>query len=135
MELFVGNLDPETTEYQLREFFKGFDKQATFKIVMLEEADSNEGFVYGLITIESDRLAKKAMKKLNYKRLNERLILIREFQYRASQNDKRALNWRMKEWLERERRGRERRKNRKVTRNPEDYEIIADSDYFRKHNF
>jgi len=135
MELFVGNLDPETTEHQLREYFKGFDKQATFKIVSLEEIDHDEGLIYGLITIESDRLAKKAIKKLNYKRFRNRLVVIREFHYRASQNDKRALNWRMVEWLNKERRGRERRKNRKVIKNAEDYEIVGNADYLRMHNW
>jgi len=80
-------------------------------------------------------LAKKAIKKLNYKRFKNRLIVIREFHYRASQNDKRALNWRMVEWLNKERRGRERRKNRKVIKNAEDYEIVGDADYLRMHNW
>ncbi len=136
MELFIGNLDPETTELHLRTLFKGFDKQATFKIVSLEEIEGEEDLIYGLITIESSRLAKKAIKKLSFKKLNDRLVIIREFHYRASQNDKRALNWRMKHWQERERRARERRKNRKVTKNLEDYEIISDTaGYATKHRW
>lgn len=134
MELFIGNLDPETTEGQLRTLFKGFDKQAVFRIIMLETSEDEEIFIYGLVIIESDRLAKKAIKKLNYKKLNDKPVLIREFQYRASQNDKRALNWRMKQWQAQERRSRERRKNRKVMKNLDDYEITGIADYAKKYD-
>lgn len=135
MELFIGNLDLETTELQLRTLFKGFNKQATFRIVSLEEIEGEEYFIYGMVTIESKRLAKKAIKKLNFKKLNGRLVIIREFHYRACQNDKRALNWRMKQWQEKERRARERRKNRKVTKNLEDYEIVSGTGYVTKYGW
>ena len=137
MKLFIGNLSQQVTEFDLRDFFKGFDKQATFKIVHMQEmvqGDGEEDLVYGLVSIESERLARKAIKKLNYKKLNHRVIIVREFQHRASQNDKRALNWRMQQWIDDERRGRERRKSRKIVQNLEDIQVTGNKNFSRKYD-
>jgi len=134
VELFIGNLEMEVSEGDLRLLFKGYDKQATFKIVRMEGEEGVGSLVYGIVSIESERLAKKAIKKLNYKKVRDHMVIIREFHYRASQNDKRALNWRMKGWENEERRGIERRLKRKAVKNLDDYEVSGLSGFSRKYN-
>ena len=119
MEVFVENLTSRVNEKELRRFFKGYDKQATFQISKLI---FNAGTLYyGIVDIKSDRIALKAIKKLNHKVLDGRHVILREFQYRAGNNDRRALNWRSRVWESIERRANERRqKNKKVrSREPE----------------
>jgi len=132
VELFIGNLESKVSEGDLRLFFKGYDKQATFKIIRMEGGEGVYDLVYGIVTIKSSRLGKKAIKKLNYTKLHSNLVIIREFHYRASQNDKRALTWRMKGWENEERRNRERRQKRKLVKNLDDYEISGLSGFPRK---
>lgn len=107
MEIYVGNISVSTSREQLQDFFKGFDKQATFKIKRVK--GKHELFVFGLVSIPSERQAKKAIKRLHMKRLEGRIIVVREYLYRASQNDQRGLNWRNKKWMTVERRNNERR--------------------------
>ena len=134
MELFIGNLEMAVSEHDLRLLFKGYDKRTTFKIIRMEGEDGVADLVYGIVSIDSDRLAKKAIKKLNYKKIHGHMVVIREFHHRASQNDKRALNWRMKGWENEERRSRERRLKRKVVKNLDDYEISGLSGFSRKYS-
>lgn len=111
MEIFVGNLGSHVSEKELQRFFKGYDKQATFQIFKLI---CNDGAIYyGLVDIESDKLALKAINKLNHKPLDGRHVILREFQYRAGNNERRALNWRTLAWERVERRAEERRQQRK----------------------
>ncbi len=134
MDLFIGNLEMAVSEGDLRLLFKGYEKRTTFKIIRMEgDEEGGSNLVYGIVSIDSDRLAKKAIKKLNYKKIHGRMVIIREFHYRASQNDKRALNWRMKGWENEERRGRERRQKRKAVKNLDDYEISGMSGFSRKY--
>lgn len=135
MEIFVGNLDEKISEPQLRLFFKGYDKQAKFKLVHLKEelpGGREDTLVYGVVSIPSERLAKKALKKLNFKKLNNKPVIVREFQFRASQNDQRALNWRLKEWLKDERRGKDRRRKLKEVKSLDDLEVTGFEQLSRK---
>jgi len=122
------------SEGDLRLLFKGYDKRTTFKIIRMEGEEGAGNLVYGIVSIDSDRLAKKAIKKLNYKKIHGRMVVIREFHHRASQNDKRALNWRMKGWENEERRGRERRQKRNAVKNLDDYQITGMSGFSRKNS-
>jgi RNA recognition motif-containing protein len=111
MEIFVGNLTSHVTERELQRFFKGYDKQATFQVFKLI---CNDGALYyGLADIELDKVALKALRKLNHKLLDGRPAILREFQYRAGNNDRRALNWRTLPWNKVERRMNERRQKYK----------------------
>ena len=111
MEIFVGNLSSHATESELQRFFKGYGKQATFKVHKLT---CNGGpLYYGLADIEPEKAALKAMKKLNHKPLDGRHVILREFHYRAGNNDRRALNWRTVIWEKIERRTNERRQKHK----------------------
>ena len=117
MEVFVGNLTSHVTERELRRFFKGYDKRATFQISKLICNASTS--YYAMVDIESDKVALKAIKKLNNKLLDGRHLILREFQYRAGNNDRRALNWRTLVWDKLERRTNERRQKHKKADNKE----------------
>ena len=119
MEIYVGNLAANVTEKELRNFFKGFEKKAAFKI---QKLISKEGSLYyAKVDIDSDKVASKAIRKLHCRKLHGRPAIVREFQYRAGNNDRRALNWRTQPWIQLERRLDERRKRFKLAnrRDPE----------------
>jgi len=110
MEIFVGNIPRNTTVVDLKKFFKGFDKQATFEVKRLK--GRFDVVTFGLVTIHSERLATKAIKRLHLKKLNGKPVVVREFTYRAGGNDRRQLGWRKKLWLGEERRQTDRRDSR-----------------------
>lgn len=109
MELFVGPIESGDTIDDLKRLFKGFEKKASFQIVKLLQ--STEPLYFGLVEIDSDRLARKALKKLTAARINGRRVCVREYQHRSGGNERRALNWRDKPWHHNERRLGERRKS------------------------
>lgn len=117
MEIFVGKLVPNATVKELRQFFIGYGKSADIKINKL--ICKQGSLHYALVNIESDKIAQKAIRKLHRKRLNGRPVVVREFKYRAANNDRRALNWRMAVWTQLERRLLERRKQYKLVRKHE----------------
>lgn len=111
MDLYVGNISARIRSSDLKGFFKGFDKNARFDVVRLKgEYDT---VIFGYVVIPSERLALKAIRKLNLKMLGDRRVIVREFQHRAAGNDRRAVAWRMKPWERSERRGDDRRVQRK----------------------
>ena len=112
MELFIGNLSADTRQHQLQKFLGSYGKQAELSLRKLKFDTSV--YYYAHVEIESERLALKAIKKLHGKRLNGKPVLIREFEYRASSNDRRSLNWRNVIWNNIERRLTERRHRSKV---------------------
>ena len=107
MEVFVGNISRTTSVIDLKRFFKGFDKKATFEVKRMK---GKRGIVvFGIVTFQSERLANKAIKKLHQQKLNGRPAVVREYLHRAGGNDRRQLGWRKKLWLGEERRQTERR--------------------------
>lgn len=107
MDIYVGKLPDSTSVIELKIFFKGFDKQASFEVKRMKGKLGR--LTYGLVSIPSDRLAKKAIKKLHMKKFMGKLVAVREFSYRVSNNDRRELGWRSKMWLGEERRKLDRR--------------------------
>ena len=118
MKLYVGPL-PETAAYRaLKSFFKGYEKNISIQIRQLTH-DDDETITYAFVTVTTDRIGKKAIKKLNGTMLKGKPVLVREFVTRASSNDRRSLSWRMKPWKFFNRRHIDRRKKR-VTKLLED---------------
>lgn len=111
MDIFVGNIPANTTVVDLKKFFKGFDKKAVFEIKRLN--GKHDLVTFGLVTIYSDRLANKAIKRLHMKKLRGKPVIVREFTHRAGGNERRQLGWRNKLWLGEERRQSDRRSVRK----------------------
>jgi len=121
MELFVGNLSADTRELELRKFFGRYAKHA--KISLRKLKFDYSAYYYAQVEIEPDKLALKAIKKFHGKKINGKPALIREFEYRAGNNDRRALNWRHRMWDKMERRLSERRQHAKLfARNEPEFE-------------
>jgi len=119
MDVFVGNLSPRTTLSDLVAFFKSFASEARFQLFTKQFEDGAQVH-YAVATIESDKLAEKAIKKLNGQSLNGHPVMLREFIHRNYGNERRAVGWRDKPWHGVERRGLERR--RKQIQKPVDFE-------------
>ena len=115
MNIFVGNIPGNTSVIDLKKFFKGFDKKATFEIKRLK--GKNDVVTFGLVTIHSERLAIKAIKRLHMKKIRGKPVVVREFTHRAGGNDRRQLGWRNKLWLGEERRKTDRRSSRQEQNN------------------
>ena len=119
MDIYVGNLSANTTERELQKFFKGYGKQITIKI---NKFICKDGTLYfAIVDIESDKIAQKAIRKLHCQKIHGKPVVVREYQYRAGNNDRRAMNWRNHPWTQLERRALERRKKYKLAnkREPE----------------
>ena len=109
MEVFIGNLAPNATLTDLIGFFKGFSNKAKIRIVEKRQEDGSK-VRFGIADFESDKLALKAIKKLNQTSLRGDLVVLREYLHRYYGNERRAVNWRDKPWDGVERRQLERRK-------------------------
>ena len=119
MDIFVGNLSPRTTVSDLVALFKSFSSATRFQIFDKQYDDGSRSR-YAVATIDSDKLAEKAIKKLNGQELNGQRIALREFLHRSYGNERRAIGWRDKPWHGVERRANERR--RKMAIKPTDFE-------------
>lgn len=109
MEVFVGNLTLNVTHTDLIGFFKGFSNKMKLRIVDKRQDDGTR-VRYAIAAFETEKLALKAIKKLNGKVLRGERLVLREYFNRYYANERRALNWRNKPWNGVERRQTERRK-------------------------
>lgn len=123
MEIYVGNLSPKSTLTGLRRFFKGYARKARMAIVEKPHDDGSKSR-YGLVEIEQDKLARKAIQKLDLKELDGRRLILREYVHRAYSNDRRALNWRDKPWDGAERRRKDRRRGTTDQGRDDDFEAL-----------
>lgn len=119
MDVFVGNLSPRTTLSDLVTFFKGFASNARFQIHDKQFEDGSRTR-YAIATIDPDKLAEKAIKKLNGQMLDGHSVVLREYLHRGYSNERRAMGWRDRPWQGEERRASERR--RKQLQKPVDFE-------------
>lgn len=109
MELYIGRLTRNTHIDDLKVFIRKFDKGDVI-IKISDIITPNRKLIrYGYINIRSEKLALKAIKKLNHTSLCDHPVVVREFCQRRSNNDNRDLNWRDKYWFGCERRSNERR--------------------------
>lgn len=115
MDVFVGNLHPKARPTDLESFFGGFSKNAQFKIVT-KYYDNGTSYRFGMVSFDSQRVAEKAIKKLNNQYLMGKPTIVREYFHRSYHNERRDINWRSKEWDTNERRGTDRR--RREVENP-----------------
>lgn len=108
MEVFVGNLPETINAADLERLLLPFDRQAKVKLHQLTYKEGG-AVCYGVCTFSSERLAHKAIKKLDGYLLFGRALSVREYLYRSYSNERRALGWRNRPWDGLERRGGERR--------------------------
>ena len=108
MELFIGNLTPDTTLGELIAFFKGFSSKAKFRF---EEKTLEDGTCirYAVADFASDKLALKMREKFDSEIFRGNALAIREYLHRTYTNERRAVNWRDKPWRAGERRRDDRR--------------------------
>jgi len=111
MDIYVGKLPAFATIKELKSFFKGYDRQASFEIRRITAKDGSE-ITFGVVNIPVERIAIKAIKRLHMKRFMDCPVTVREFEFRAAGNDRRQLGWRKKLWLGQERRQTDRRDTR-----------------------
>ncbi len=109
MDVFIGNLSPRTTLNDLVVFFKGFAPGARFQIFDKQFEDGSRSR-YAVAIVEPDKLAEKAIKKLNGAFLQGSKVVLREFLHRSYNNERRLIGWRDKPWHGIERRVSERRR-------------------------
>lgn len=107
MELYIGNIPASMTEAQLKSFFAGYDKNATFKII--RSRGRQQLYIFGLVSIPSKRQARNAIHRLNNKRIDGKLIVVREYISRALNNNRRNQHWNNLKLISRDRRRNERR--------------------------
>jgi cold-inducible RNA-binding protein len=67
MNIYVGNLTPDTTEEELRQAFESFGEIASVKIVRDGTTGESRGF--GFVEIPSEDQAKAAIEQMNGKEL------------------------------------------------------------------
>jgi RNA recognition motif-containing protein len=76
MKIYVGNLNHETTEPQLRESFEKFGEVTSLNIVMDKESGKPRGFAF--VEMPSDEHAQKAITDLHGKDLAGNLLKVNE---------------------------------------------------------
>ncbi len=76
MKIFVGNLNPQVTEADLRALFEPLGEIARLEIVKDRYTGDSRGFAF--IEMPDEGQAKAAIEKLNGTRLQERKLTVNE---------------------------------------------------------
>ena len=76
VNIFVGNLDPTTTEAQLNEVFAAYGPVETVTIVKDRDTEGPRGFAF--VEMSNDAEARAAIESLNGFRLNDRPMRLNE---------------------------------------------------------
>ncbi|MCW8841420.1 MAG: RNA-binding protein [Gammaproteobacteria bacterium] len=125
MELFVGNITTTTTLNDVINLFRSFASKARFRMVEKKMENGNRAY-YAVADFDSDKLAAKAIKRLNGSIIRGQNVIIREFIHRSYSNERRAVNWRDKPWNGPERRRNERR-NKVQAKQRDDFDELLES--------
>ena len=111
MKILIANLPPRITELELLDLLKPYHKRDGLRLQVVDQiCDDGVHHYYAIADILHERLAAKALKKLNGKMLRSCELRLREFQHRNYSNERRALGWRNRPWSAKERRLMERRR-------------------------
>ena len=108
MYIFIGNLPGKKYEPEILSLLKNFDKQEKTKIELPICKHRDHGY-FCIANINKEKTAYKFIKKFNQKSPYGHPLDIREFVHRSYGNERRAINWRTKEWGGDEKRVGERR--------------------------
>lgn len=108
MEIYIGILQDNIDDYDLRKFFNIVGKQAQFKIITHDHGNGVKSR-YGLVEVESEKLGFQLIARYNGKNLKGTKVVVREYLRRNYSNDRRDINWRQMDWHELERRTDDRR--------------------------
>ena len=108
MELYIGIIPSHIDDFDLRKFFNIVGDQASFRIITHDHGNGVKTR-YGLVNVVSEKLGFQLIARFNGKTLKDTKVVVREFIRRNYSNDRRALDWRQKEWTDFERRSDDRR--------------------------
>lgn len=108
MELYVGILANNIDDYDLRKFFNIAGTQASFRVVTHDHGHDVKTH-YGLVEVDSEKLGFQLIARFNGKRIKGQKVVVREYIRRNYSNDRRAINWRQRDWPHDERRTDDRR--------------------------
>lgn len=75
-KIYIGNLQWQTTDDELKTFFSPYGKVTSVQILKDRETGKSRGF--GFVEMENDSEAEKAIKELDGKELNKRTLKINE---------------------------------------------------------
>lgn len=101
MIIILKKIPAHTRSQEIEDFVRPAIKGGLFSksgriesisILVQQDAQTHEIEYHGLVRIMPDDIAKRAIKKLNRKRLNGRHIAVFEYQHRRWQNDRRIRN-------------------------------------------
>ena len=81
INIFVRNLDPTTTEAQVRQIFAAYGSVETVTIVKDRDTEGPRGF--GFVEMTNDAEAQAAIESLNGFRLNDRAMRLNEARPKA----------------------------------------------------
>lgn len=109
MELFIGPLTGNIMCADIKTFLKGFNQRCSVQIFSRRDKYLREAYRYAVVDIEPERLARKALKRLNMKPLDSLRVIVRAFSHRTYNNERRDVSWRGKNWCSGERRNIDRR--------------------------
>lgn len=120
MELWVGNLPIGTHPAELHHLLRQtlFPPLANHCRTAFFQYRDRNGHPLVFVTLRTPNrwLAHWAMRRLDGRALSGRPLVVHEFHRRSAGRERRALNWRVRAWDGPERRHRERRDYRRVTR-------------------
>ena len=76
MNIYVGNLDTEVSEKQLKDIFEAFGDVSSTKIIVDKYSQTSKGF--GFVTMENNEDANNAVQELNGTTVNKSEIVVNE---------------------------------------------------------
>lgn len=107
MQIYIGNLSPKITSFNLVSLFEGYGKCPSFDFRTYQKDDEQR--YYAVTSIEPESLAKDFIDRRNMTRIKDRIIVLREYKSRSVFNERREFGWGSKKWLFDERRKVDRR--------------------------
>ncbi len=108
MEIYIGILNNDIDDYDLRKFFDIVGNQASFSVVTHDHGNNVKSH-YGLVEVESEKLGFQLIARFNGHSIKGCKVVVREYIRRNYSNEQRAINWRQMDWHEIERRNDDRR--------------------------
>jgi RNA recognition motif-containing protein len=110
MQLFIGNLANNVRSSDLAWFFQRYLRKPDYEKAELFDSHGLHGSRrFAVVELDNPKRAREFIKKLHGKVLRSERVEVRELQYRSSNNDRRAVNWRNVDWDDQDRRGQDRR--------------------------
>lgn len=97
MHIFIGNVPSKNYEPELKSLIKAFDNNERNRLeTSLTRHRSND--YYCVVKFANTRTGRRFIKRMDQKSPFGQPLRVREYQHRSYGNERRAINWREKEW-------------------------------------